>query len=111
MVKMLVHSKTINGLTVNSVTGQIKRYGKAVKVRNDAKYPYITIKVNGHRRSYTCHRIVVETLSNKPANATIHHCNHDCTDYRPSNLAIVSRATHNIIEYNNLQVESNIFKK
>ena len=108
---MLVASKTIKGLTVNSVTGQIKRFGKAVKVRTDSKYPYVNIKVNGHKRSFACHRLVVETLINKPANSTIHHCNHDRTDYRPSNLVIVSRATHNIIEYNNLQVEGNIFKK
>lgn len=106
---MLVASSAINGLTVNSVTGQIKRFGKPVKVRTDAKYPYITIKVNGHKRSYSCHRLVVETLTNKPANATIHHCNHNRADYRPSNLAIVSRATHNIIEANDLLVEGNIF--
>ena len=97
---MLVASKTIKGLTVNSVTGQIKRFGKAVKVRTDSKYPYVTIKVNGHKRSIACHRLVVETLTNKPANSTIHHCNHNRSDYRPSNLAIVTRATHNIIEYN-----------
>lgn len=105
---MLVHSETINGLTVNSVTGQIKRFGKAVKVRCDSKYPYITIRVNGHRRSYACHRLVVETLTNKPANSTIHHCNHNRSDYRPSNLAIVSRATHDIIEYNKLEIQGNI---
>ncbi len=105
---MLVASETIKGLTVNSVTGQIKRYGKAVKVRTDSKYPYVTIRVNGHKRSFACHRLVVETLTNKPANATIHHCNHDRSDYRPSNLAIISRTTHNIIEANRLQIEGNI---
>ena len=107
--KMLVSSKTIKGLTVNSVTGQIKRFGKPVKVRTDSKYPYVTIKVDGHKRSFACHRLVVETLTNKPANSTIHHCNHDRNDYRPKNLAVVSRATHDLIESNGLQVEGNIF--
>ena len=105
---MIVKSTEFDGLTVNTVTGQIKRYGQPLKVRTDNRYPYVRVSINGHKVMRSCHRLVVETITGNHVNGTIHHCNHDRSDYRPSNLAVISRNTHNIIEYNGLQVEGNI---
>ena len=53
------------------------------------------------------HRLVAECYNEGPIE-TIHHCNHNTHDYRPANLANVSREAHNLIEVKGWQVESNL---
>lgn len=84
-----------------------KQSGKRLKANNHSKYPTVTFYNKGHIIHKTVHRLVAECYSGAPVE-TVHHCNHNTHDYRPANLAIVSRKAHNLIEVKGWQVESNL---
>lgn len=80
------------------------------KVYKNGRYPTITYKDNGKKKIATCHRVVAETYLGRPLQGveTVHHCNHQRNDYQVSNLCVVSRATHDIIEANELRCRGNL---
>lgn len=84
-----------------------KRSGKQIKAQNTGKYPCCTFYSNGHKVTKTVHRLVAECWNGAPVE-TVHHCNHNTKDYRPRNLANVSRQAHNLIEVKGWQIESNL---
>lgn len=84
-----------------------KQSGKRLKVDNRSKYPMVTFYNKGHRVRKSVHRLVAECYNGSPVE-TVHHCNHNTHDYRPANLANVTRTTHNLIEVKGWQVESNL---
>lgn len=84
-----------------------KQSGKHLKVDNRSKYPTVTFYNRGHKVTKSVHRLVAECYNGSSVE-TVHHCNHNTHDYRPANLANVSRTTHNLIEVKGWQVESNL---
>lgn len=81
--------------------------GKRLKVDSRPKYPIVTFYSKGHKVTKAVHRLVAECCAGKPVE-TVHHCNHNTHDYRPANLANVSRTAHNLIEVKGWQIESNL---
>lgn len=110
---MKVINNRIAGLTVDDRTGKIERFGQSVKIRTDQKhkYPFIQFKMNGKRVKRSAHKVVVQTLTNfKCDDLTIHHINHDRSDFAPKNLYVCDRNEHNKIEHDHIQVKSNLQK-
>lgn len=84
-----------------------KQSGKRLKVDNRPKYPTVTFYNRGRKVTKSVHRLVAECY-NGASVETVHHCNHNTHDFRPNNLAIVNRVTHNLIEVKGWKVESNL---
>lgn len=84
-----------------------KQSGRKLNVDKRGKYPCTTFYNNGHMVKKSMHRLVAECYNEGPVE-TVHHCNHNTHDYRPDNLANVSRKAHNLIEVKGWQVESNL---
>lgn len=84
-----------------------KASGKRLKVDKRGKYPTVTFYNKGHRVTKTVHRLVAECYADGTVQ-TVHHCNHNTDDYRPANLANVSRTAHNLIEFKGWRIESNL---
>lgn len=80
------------------------------KVSKAGRYPTITYKDSGKKRIASCHRVVAEAYLGRSLQGTetVHHCNHKRNDYNVNNLCVVSRATHNIIEENELRCKGNL---
>lgn len=87
-----------------------KNSGKQIKPQYKGKYPCCTFYNKGHRVTKAVHRLVAECWNGAPVE-TVHHCNHDTNDYRPANLANVTRQAHNLIEVKGWSIESNLFDK
>lgn len=84
-----------------------KASGKRLKVDKRGKYPCTTFYNKGHKITKAVHRLVAECYAGGTVQ-TIHHCNRNTKDYRPCNLANVSRQAHNLIEVKGWQIESNL---
>lgn len=84
-----------------------KQSGRKLNVDKRGKYPCTTFYNKGHRIKKSMHRLVAECYNEGPVE-TVHHCNHNTHDYRPANLANVSRKAHSLIEVKGWQVESNL---
>lgn len=80
------------------------------KINKQSKYPTINYRERGKRKCKSCHIVVAEALLQRKlfGDETVHHCNHQTKDFKATNLCVVTRQTHDLIEKNHLKVKSNI---